>query len=102
MARKLIVSAEAREDIRSAAKWYRAQRPELAWEFRAAVKREIAAIRRNPMQFQAVLGEVRRAVLDRFPYILLYTFDDQQITVIGCIHGHRDPRAHISRQERVE
>jgi hypothetical protein len=36
---------------------------------------------------------VRRAlVLDRFPYFVCFTVEDDQVTVIACFHASRDPR----------
>lgn len=52
----------------------------------------IAAIERNPSLCEKVFGDVRRAVLRRFPYILVYTFDEEEIVIAACVHGRRDPK----------
>lgn len=51
-------------------------------------------IAQNPLAFPVVWrARVRRAlVLDRFPYALYFTIDDDQFTVIACFHARRDPR----------
>jgi hypothetical protein len=54
-------------------------------------------IRRNPDQYQIIKGQARRAVLRRFPYSLVYVASEQEIVVLACFHGRRDPRKLIER-----
>ncbi|MFL6936301.1 MAG: hypothetical protein ACJ8EJ_16800 [Xanthobacteraceae bacterium] len=49
-------------------------------------------MRENPLQYQVVHGELRRAGLHRFPYAVIYTVMDREVIVLGVVHGHRDPR----------
>ena len=61
----------------------------------AAVERITA----NPGQFPAVYKNVRRALLRRFPYALLFVVEhEKEITVLACFHGSRNP---IDWQKRV-
>jgi plasmid stabilization system protein ParE len=39
-----------------------------------------------------VHGEARRAVLRRFPYSVIYAVREDEIVVIACFHGRRDPK----------
>lgn len=45
----------------------------------------------NPALYQRVEGDVRRAVLRRFPYGLFYVVDGAQVSVLACWHLHRQP-----------
>jgi hypothetical protein len=46
----------------------------------------------NPRQFPVIYRNVRRALLRRFPYALMFVIDlDDTLTVIACFHGSRDP-----------
>jgi plasmid stabilization system protein ParE len=46
----------------------------------------------NPQQFPVIHKNVRRALLRRFPYALMFVIEtDTTLTVIACFHGSRDP-----------
>jgi hypothetical protein len=46
----------------------------------------------SPRQFPVVYKNVRRALLRRFPYALMFVIEpDDTLTVIACFHGSRDP-----------
>ena len=36
--------------------------------------------------------DVRRALVRRFPYSILYVADPKATVVLACFHGRRDPR----------
>jgi plasmid stabilization system protein ParE len=74
--------------------WYAERSAQLGGRFRRALDRAVFGIAQNPLGFPIVWRDrVRRAlVLDRFPYALYFTVDDDQVTVIACFHASRDPR----------
>ncbi len=39
-----------------------------------------------------LLEDLRVALVDRFPYVIVYRIDDDQITVVAVYHTRRDPR----------
>jgi hypothetical protein len=46
----------------------------------------------NPPQFPVIYKSIRRALLRRFPYALLFVIEpDETLTVIACFHGSRHP-----------
>jgi hypothetical protein len=45
----------------------------------------------NPRQFPAVFKNVRRALMRRFPYSLLFVIEGDALIVIACFHASRDP-----------
>jgi hypothetical protein len=52
----------------------------------------IEQMRANPRQFPVVHKSIRRALLRRFPYALMFIIEpDETLTVIACFHGSRDP-----------
>jgi toxin ParE1/3/4 len=59
--------------------------------------RRSAASRNRPKHFPVIDGEVRRAVVDRFPYGVFFVELDDEISVIGIMHLHRDPQEWRSR-----
>ena len=39
----------------------------------------------------------RSALVQRFPYRVVFRFDDKQVVVIGVYHSSRDPRRWLDR-----
>jgi len=81
----------AETELADAAAWYEEQGPGLGADFFDAFDAALAAIRRNPFQYQIVEEEIRRAPLRRFPYSVMYAVSDDELLILSCFHGHRDP-----------
>lgn len=92
MTRQLVFRPEADLEINEAAEWYEAREQGLAVEFLRVLDACIESIRRSPLLYPVVSGEVRRAVLRRFPYSVIYMVREDEILVIACFHGQRDPK----------
>ncbi len=92
MTRRLVFRPEADLEINEAAEWYEARGQGLAVEFLRTLDACIESIRRDPLLYPAVRSEVRQAVLRRFPYSVIYTVREDEIVVIACFHGRRDPK----------
>jgi plasmid stabilization system protein ParE len=92
MNRKLILRPEAETELAEAVDWYETRGKGLGADFMRAVDAAMAAIQRNPDQYQIIKGQVRRAVLRRFPYSLIYVASEVEVIVLACFHGRRDPR----------
>jgi plasmid stabilization system protein ParE len=97
MNRKVILRPQAEAELAEAVDWYETRGKGLGADFIRAVDAAMAAIERNPEQYQIVKGQVRRAVLRRFPYGLIYVASQHEITVLACFHGRRDPRRWFER-----
>ena len=63
---------------------------DLGGEFVTEVERLVERIATNPLAFRRVHGEIRRAVLSRFPYAI-YFRPIADVVVILAIHGRQDP-----------
>jgi toxin ParE1/3/4 len=91
MSRTLVFRREVAGDLAAAIIWYRKNRPGLDSAFRSAFEVALAAIERNPLQYQVVERNMRRVMLHGFPYAVMYTVSEQQILIIGCRHTRRNP-----------
>ena len=49
-------------------------------------------LRTHPAFYQRVEGDVRRAVLRRFPYSLFFLIEQDQVVVLAFMHQHQRPR----------
>jgi plasmid stabilization system protein ParE len=88
----VIFTSRARADLIDAQDWYEHESPSLGRRFRAAVDAAVQRISAAPRQFPVIYKKVRRALLRRFPYALIFVIEaDEALTVIACFHGNRDP-----------
>jgi plasmid stabilization system protein ParE len=92
MRRRLIIRPEAEAELAEAFDWYERRVPGLGADFLAAVDGALDSLLGNPLQHPVVYKTVRRALLRRFPYQVLFLVEEEAITVIAVFHGARDPR----------
>ncbi len=88
----VIVRPQAEAELHEAYDWYETQRPGLGEEFLLCVDACMAAIHHNPRLYPPIHGDVRRALMRRFPYGVFYVLGDEAITVLAVFHLSRDPR----------
>ena len=91
MTYRLRVRREAKADIREAARWYEGERIGLGRAFVQQIDALLDRLRLNPMQYQIVYQEIRRAIPRRFPYGVFYRIDGADILVFAVVDLHRDP-----------
>ena len=87
----LRLSPGAEADVDGVLAWYRERGHDLAGQFLGALDQCLDFVARNPLSFALVHGDIRRALLRRFPYCVFYVVSDKEIVVLACLHGHRDP-----------
>jgi plasmid stabilization system protein ParE len=92
MVHRLVLRPGALAEIDEAAAWYEDQREGLGREFVGAVSSSIEAIKRTPLQYQKVFKDRRRAIVARFRFNLIYVVRDNEIVILACLHGRRDPQ----------
>jgi len=88
---KLVIQPEAETDIVEAAVWYDERSPAVRRRFLQTVEAALAVIADHPQRYQTIYRQVRRVVLRRFPYALLYVASEDEVNVIACIHGRQSP-----------
>jgi plasmid stabilization system protein ParE len=82
----------ARAEIEEAYRWYEDQRPGLGEAFLGMVREILAAVEEAPLRYPVIRKGVRRALLRRFPYSILYLVEPDATVVLACFHGSRDPQ----------
>ena len=55
--------------------------------FRSALSKVVE----NPLQYQIVDEDMRRAPVGNYPHGLLYAASDDEIIILSGLHGSRDP-----------
>ncbi len=90
---KSIILPLAKEDIREAARWYNERQIGLGKRFTAEVREKVHFIRQNPKASNTRYDGVRTAVLNVFPFMLHFTIDGKNKTIIisAVLHTSRNP-----------
>ena len=70
---------------------YEAESQGLGREFLEDVQRVIDTIREHPKLGQKIGGELRRVLLRRFPFSLIYVDQTDSILVVAVAHQRRRP-----------
>jgi plasmid stabilization system protein ParE len=96
----LIVRDQAQADLFAAWDWYESQRVGLGEEFLLCVEEAFDRIKRYPLAHPEVHHRSRRALLRRFPYVVLYRVIGEIIYVVAVFHGFRDPESEEWKQRR--
>lgn len=82
----------ARAEMDEAIAWYEYQRDGLGLEFATEIDRHLQRIADNPKQFSKTRGEIRRAILQRFPYTIHFLDETNRVVVLAVFHAKRNPR----------
>ena len=86
-----------------AATWYEKRQAGLGRAFTERVDQALQAIREAPRRFARLEtadfdGEVRRVLLSRFPYLVIYEICDDTVTVLAVAHASRSPDYWLERR----
>jgi len=79
---------QARDDIDAAYAYYESRQSGLGDRFLDELRRVIGLIEGNPRMYGEVIDGVRAAALRRFPYVVYYQEQPNQVLVIAVRHGH--------------
>ena len=97
MTYEVLLRPEAEVDIQEAYRWYELQAKGLGEEFIRTLDACFSVLQRSPGAFAPVHGNVRRALLRRFPYCIFYLVESDRVIILGCFHVRRNPRQWQSR-----
>jgi len=87
----MIIRPAAELDMSSAYNWYEDQMEGLGEDFLAAVDSKFRLIERMPEAPAVVEADVRRVLLQRFPYAIYYRYAKDEVIVIAVLHMKRSP-----------
>ena len=84
-------TAVAELELDEAVNYYNQQRAGLGDEFVGEIWLALERILAHPYAWQQLDDDVRRCRLNRFPYGLVYTIEDETILVIAIMYLRRNP-----------
>ena len=90
------VLPEVEAEILKAALWYEDQRPGLGEQFYDQILSTIEAVGKFPLRFPLYEAgdnprNLRRALVERFPYMVIYEIRQDLILVVAVAHTSRQP-----------
>lgn len=88
----IIVHDEAIEELDAAISYYENQKVGLGLDFLSEVEQALGKIQQNP-NLGAVyrVAELRRYVIQRFPFLIFYAELEEFIWIVAIAHGKRRP-----------
>ena len=88
---KVVFTQAARLELVQAEDWYESEVAGLGRRFREAIDTVAKRISINARQFPVVFKSIRRALLRRFPYSLLFVVEGDTVFVMACFQASRAP-----------
>lgn len=89
---------EAEEEFNQAIDYYEDIDPGLGYDFALEVYSTIQRAVDYPTAWAVLDGEVRRCLVRRFPFGVLYTAEQAEIFVVAVMNLHRQPGYWIDRK----
>ena len=96
---KIIFSKYAKLELEGATHFYELEYKGLGQRFKEEVKKAAIRISEYPRAWSVERGDVRKCLLHKFPYKLLYSIETDHVFVIAVAHQHRKPDYWIDREK---
>ena len=87
--RRVVVHREAQLETHEAFEYYERISNGLGFDFMRSLDAAIQSVKRSPLAYQIIYKKTRRVLLRKFPYALLYIYEDDRIFIIACFHQKR-------------
>ena len=91
MTKNLIIRSYAEQEISDITSWYEERLTGLGKRFLKNLDSTLKSILENPLVYQKVYKNYRRALLGKFPYGVYYFIEENNIFVFAVYHEKRDP-----------
>lgn len=93
---------EAGQEFEAAVAYYEECAPSLGMSFAAEVREAIQRAIIMPFAWQQVEKEIRRVLVHRFPYAVLYSAREEWLFILAVMHLRREPGYWEHRHPRAE
>ncbi len=87
----ITIHEAAEAEINEAADFYDIESPGLGTVFIDEIQRAIENMINHPEAYQLIRGRVRRTLLNKFPYSLIYSVRTNEIRILAVAHQKRRP-----------
>ena len=94
----LVVFSEiAKQELDDATRYYEMEFQGLGKRFRGEVRMAAKRISEYPEAWSVERGDIRKYLLHKFPYKLLYSIEKNHLFIIAVAHQHRKPEYWVER-----
>jgi toxin ParE1/3/4 len=97
MSLRITFHRAAKAEFVEASVWYESKRVGLALDFIAEIDRCVSLAAEKPSQHAAVRGDIRRVMVNRFPYSVYFRAEQRRIVVLAVFHSSRNPAIWLTR-----
>ena len=94
---RVVFSDLAKLELNDAAHYYELEYQGLGRRFKQEVRKAALRIRDYPEAWSIERGDIRKCLLHRFPFKLLYAIEEDHILVLAVAHQHRKPDYWVER-----
>jgi plasmid stabilization system protein ParE len=95
---RIVFHRLARRELNDAARYYELESRGLGGTFLDEVERGMDLILRHPDAGSPIGGDIRRRLLRRFPYGLLYTVRGDRVRILAVMNLRRRPMYWVGRE----
>jgi plasmid stabilization system protein ParE len=92
MSLPLVFRRIAQLELDESVSWYENKRVGLGEEFKIEIEKHLKSIANQPQRFWQIHRQVRRVVLQRFPYSIYFLPEVDRIVVLAVFHARRAPK----------
>lgn len=94
---RLLLPAE--QEMFAAARYYEIQSPGLGQDFLDKVVIALQDLVNSPERWPIVQDDIRRRLIRRFPFSLLYRIESSEVVILAVMHQKRHPSYWLQRRE---
>jgi len=88
---KIEISEDAEKDITVSIKFYEDKQKNLGKRFFNMVLKAFELIRKNPYAYPKTENNIRKHVMQKFPFVILYIVTKPLIKIIAVFNTYRNP-----------
>jgi hypothetical protein len=78
------------DDLAAAVAHYDGISVDLGNRFRVSVRNRIDTVSERPESFGRIHEQLRAAMVDRFPYVILFEYEKDTVSILGIFHAASD------------
>ena len=88
---RVVIEPQAEAEARNSFLWYLDRSPTAAQGFQDAIDEAVDSLAEAPYRWPEVEPGIRRRLVSRFPYSLLYSVEEDTVTIVAVMHNKRHP-----------
>ena len=88
---KTVILPKAKLELKDAFNWYENQEKGLGFEFLISADAAQCSVERDPEMYPKVFKDIRKALIQRFPFAIYYAVRADTLYVLSVFHARRNP-----------